>query len=184
MKSFLKWFGLGFAGLIAILVLVGFLLPSSYRISRSIEIQKSVDEVFPLVNNLKNQQKWSPWREMDPDMKIEWGSVLEGKGAKYSWTGPKSGEGSMEITESIQNEKIVTALDFGQQGQATADFLFEPTGDNSVKVTWGFDGSPGMDLVGRYFGLIMESMLGPDYEKGLSHLKKLAETGEAANQVD
>ena len=36
---------------------------------------------------------------------------------------------------------------------------------------------PAGNLIGRYFGLMMEKWLGPDYEKGLENLKRVAEAG-------
>ncbi|MBR30405.1 MAG: hypothetical protein CMN77_03770 [Spirochaetaceae bacterium] len=184
MKAFLKWSGIVLGSLIALFVLVGLFLPAEYSASRSIEIQKSADQVFPLVNSLEEQQKWSPWREADPKMEITWTDQVAGVGAKYSWTGPKSGTGSMEIVKSVENQSIDTALDFQEQGQAMATWTFEPTGENSVKVTWAFSGDSGWNLMGRFFGLFMDSFIGPDFERGLSNLKKLAETGEATNQVE
>ncbi len=183
MKAFLKWSGIVLGSLIALFVLVGLFLPAEYSASRSIEIQKSASEVFPLVNSLEEQQKWSPWREADPAMDITWTDTVVGEGAKYSWSGPKSGTGSMEIVKSVENQTIDTALDFQEQGQAMASWQFEPLDDSSVKVTWAFSGDSGWNIMGRYFGLFMDSFIGPDFERGLSNLKKLAETGEATNQI-
>ncbi|MEQ8350916.1 MAG: SRPBCC family protein [Leptospiraceae bacterium] len=183
MKAFLKWTGIVLGSLIALFVLVGLFLPAEYSASRSIEIQKPVDQVFPLVNSLKEQQKWSPWRETDPNMEINWSDKTVGEGANYSWKGPKSGTGSMEIVESVENQSIDTALDFQEQGQAMANWTFEPISEDSVKVTWAFSGDSGWNLMGRFFGLFMDSLIGPDFERGLSNLKKLAETGEATNQI-
>ncbi|MCB1139301.1 MAG: SRPBCC family protein [Leptospiraceae bacterium] len=183
MKAFLKWTGVTIGSLIILFALVGLFLPAEYSASRSIEIQQPVDRVFPLVNSLEEQQKWSPWREADPDMQIEWSEKVAGEGATYSWKGPISGEGSMTIVRSVENQALDTALEFKDQGQAMATWKFEPMGDNAVKVTWGFSGDAGWNLMGRYFGLFMDSFIGPDFERGLANLKKLAETGEATNQI-
>ena len=90
----------------------------------------------------------------------------------------------MEIVKSVENRSIRTALDFAEQGQAMAEWTFEPVSESSVKVTWAFSGDSGWNLMGRYFGLFMDSFIGPDFERGLANLKKLAETGEATNQVE
>ena len=37
----------------------------------------------------------------------------------------------------------------------------------------------GWDLLGRIFGLMMDAMVGPDYEAGLENLKQLAEADVA-----
>ena len=184
MNAFLKWTGVTLGGLIALFLIVGLILPSKYAASRSITINAAPSTVFPLVNSLKEQQKWSPWRETDPAMRINWTDTTTGEGAKYSWNGPVAGQGSMEIVKSVENRSIRTALDFAEQGQAMAEWTFEPVSESSVKVTWAFSGDSGWNLMGRYFGLFMDSFIGPDFERGLANLKKLAETGEATNQVE
>lgn len=66
-------------------------------------------------------------------------------------------------------------MDFRAQGQASAYFeLVEQGGKTGV--TRGFDTMSGYDIVGRYFGSILESMLAPGYEAGLSKLKEVVES--------
>ena len=43
-------------------------------------------------------------------------------------------------------------------------------------MTWGYDSTFKGNLLGRYFGAMMDGMLGPDYEKGLAQLKTLIES--------
>jgi hypothetical protein len=49
-----------------------------------------------------------------------------------------------------------------------------PDGDG-VKVTWLDAGDLGMNPLFRWFGLFIEHMIGPDFEKGLANLKRVAE---------
>jgi hypothetical protein len=51
----------------------------------------------------------------------------------------------------------------------------EPTPEG-VKVTWTFQGDAGKNPIGRYMGLMIESFLGPQYERGLANIKKIAES--------
>lgn len=50
--------------------------------------------------------------------------------------------------------------------------------------TWGFDTDLGMNPIARYFGLVMDSMLGADYEKGLAKLKQVCEAAQSAPAAD
>ena len=59
-------------------------------------------------------------------------------------------------------------------GTATGYFRLVET-NRGVKVTNGFYGDNGVNLVGRYFGLFMDQMVGPQFEKGLENLKNIAE---------
>jgi hypothetical protein len=47
-------------------------------------------------------------------------------------------------------------------------------GDGGTRVTWEMIGEND-GVIGRYFGLMMESMVGPSFEQGLSRLKHAAE---------
>lgn len=47
---------------------------------------------------------------------------------------------------------------------------FKPVG-NGTTVAWTFENDFGYNVFYRYFGLILEDMIAPDYEKGLSNLK-------------
>jgi len=94
-----------------------------------------------------------------------------------SWSGdPKTvGSGSQEITESRPYDTVVTALDFGGKGKAIASFVLAGEG-SGTKITWSLDADLGMSPIGRYFGLLFDKMVGPDYELGLANLKGLAES--------
>lgn len=62
------------------------------------------------------------------------------------------------------------------QSTATDSWKFEPTA-NGTKATWHNEG--GFDYFDRYFGLVMDKMLGGQCETGLKNLKSLCETGKA-----
>lgn len=173
----LKWiFGIVVVLAIA-LVAIAYLLPREVSVARSIEINAPASDIFPHFNNLSATEAWSPWLDRDPDVKLAYNEIAEGAGASMTWASdnPQVGNGTQEITESVENTRVVTALDFGPQGTAIATFeLAEANGVTNV--TWGFDTDLGMNPMARWFGLVMDDMLGPDYEKGLSNLKALVES--------
>ena len=45
-----------------------------------------------------------------------------------------------------------------------------------MKVTWFNQGDLGWNPVSRYFGLLMDKMMGPDFEEGLENLRRKAES--------
>ncbi|MEP6793643.1 MAG: SRPBCC family protein, partial [Saprospiraceae bacterium] len=61
-KKSLLWLGF----LILALILFSLLLPKEVTISRSITVSAPIDRVFDQVNDLRNWEKWSPWKRMDP----------------------------------------------------------------------------------------------------------------------
>jgi effector-binding domain-containing protein len=86
----------------------------------------------------------------------------------------------MEIIAAKPNESLKLQLDFADMGRPTAEFHLAPAG-TATKVTWSFDQSFEGSLIGRYFGLMMDSWVGKDYEKGLAKLKALVETFPVAD---
>ncbi|MEM7195175.1 MAG: SRPBCC family protein [Pseudomonadota bacterium] len=163
--------------LIVILAVVGFFLPSSTRVDRTVSISAPADKVFPYINNFEQFNRWSPWFGIDPDASTTYSGPDEGVGAKMSWTSehPQVGNGSQEIVESVANKFVRTRLDFAEQGGAEATFSIAESGTGS-DVTWAFESEWGFNLVGRYIGLMLDGMVGDMYDKGLSKLKQLVES--------
>ncbi|MFQ5983365.1 MAG: hypothetical protein ACE5KS_08325, partial [Woeseiaceae bacterium] len=71
-------------------------------------------------------------------------------------------------------ERVATALDLGDQGEASAIFELNET-DDGTEVVSTFDLAFGFNLIGRYVGLMLDGVVGADYEKGLASLKSMAE---------
>ena len=157
--------------LIVLLAAIAFVLPRNIEVARSITIRAPVAEVFPLVNDLR-RHSWSPWVQIDPNAKFSYSGPDAGTGQKVNWQSENKnvGTGSQQIVESIPNERIETALDFGPQGTATAGFDFASEGQ-STRVTWRFKTDAGNNPIMRWMGLMFDSWIGTEYEKGLANLK-------------
>lgn len=161
----------------AVLFSVAFLLPREVAVARHITINATPDVVFPYVNDLRKMNEWSPWAKIDPKTEYEFEGAQVGKGQKVSWTSTNEhvGIGSQEIIESVANERVRTALDFGDHGTANATIVLVPEGAGT-KVTWGFTTDTGLSPIGRYMGLMMDTWVGEKYQEGLSSLKTLVES--------
>lgn len=172
----LKKILLGIVMLIVLLVVIGVFLPRTAHVERSTVIDAPICTVFTLVNGYGRFNEWSPWAKRDPNTKYTFEGPDFGVGAKMSWASDDRnvGSGSQEIVASKPFELVGSKLDFGEHGTADAFFRLSEEGQGT-KVVWGFDSDAGWNLIGRYFGLAMDSMLGKDYEDGLASLKQLAE---------
>jgi hypothetical protein len=169
-------------GTLVLLVVVGAMvfLPRFVPVERKLVINTSPETVYPHLVNLEEWQKWNPWGAKDPGMKISYGDKKEGEGASYSWMSESQGSGTMTITKAVEPSRMETELDFGDQGKAKAYFELKSVGENQTEVVWHIDADMGNSPVGRVFGTMMDGMIGPDFEDGLSRLKKLAESGDSA----
>lgn len=168
------------AGIAAVLVLFvggGFLLPSTAHVERSLEVDAPACTVTALVDGFGRFQEFSPWAALDADMKVTRSGPVWGVGASQAWTSenPDVGNGSQTISKVDGCSRVESKLEFDGQGPALASWTIEPIGPRS-KVTWGIDVDFGMNIIGRYFGLGFDGMMGPDFERGLAQLKTLAES--------
>ena len=159
---------------VVVVFVVGAFLPKDFQVERSIEIDVAPEVVFDEVNSLKKWSAWSPWLARDPSMESAYAGPETGVGAKVTWTSEKSGNGTQTITLSERPKRIETALDFGDMGQPTAYWTFEPSGEG-VEVTWGLKGTAAGPL-GGYFAKMMDGWVGADYEDGLQRLKDVVES--------
>ncbi len=165
------------AALAAAIVVGGFLLPTEQFVSRSVVINADQDDVFTLVNDYRQFNRWSPWAERDPDAEYEFSGPDAGVGARMSWSSedPNVGSGTQEIIEVDPGSRVRTRLTFeGFESASYSTFRLKPV-DAGTRVTWEFEAN--LDsLVGRYMGLMMDKWVGADYEQGLAQLKEVAET--------
>ena len=171
----MKYVLFGLAGLCVLLGLIGFALPGSYKVERSIEINAPMEIVYPLVYDPKAWARWGVWNRRDPGMKITYSGAPAGVGAKWSWQSKSEGSGSMEFTGAEFNQRVAYKIAFADfDGALTGRLEFAPAG-KAVRVNWIAEGDMGMNPLKRYVAIVMDRMLGPDFEGGLKNLKELAE---------
>jgi uncharacterized protein YndB with AHSA1/START domain len=169
------------AAVVVVLVAIGYLLPQRVAVARTIDIAAPPAVVFPLVADLREAGRWSPWTGIDPNIRLTFSGPEIGVGQTMNWSSndARVGSGSQTVTEYEPESRVATALDFGPQGRAVATTTIEAAGEGS-RVTWGFETDLGMNPVARYFGLALEGMIAPDYERGLLKLKEVAEAEAVA----
>lgn len=169
---------IGIVALVVGAVVVGYLLPDRASVTRSIVIERPQATVFAVLNGYRHFASWSPWAQLDPAMKTTIEGPMSGVGARYSWTSEQGaeGSGSQEIVASVPPERIEVKLEFSGMGSKNlARYNLQPEGDGT-RVIWTLESEFGASLLGRWFGLMLDGMVGPDYERGLVQLKAHVET--------
>jgi hypothetical protein len=175
MPQILKLVGIGF-GLAALLVIaVGLVLPREYSITRTVVIEAPVQTVHEHVGDLKHWPRWVPWLTGDPSTVVIPGDQSTGKGAHFSWT-TKSGGGELTFHRSQEDWGVSFEMILGKQKRLSAcSLLYRPI-QQGTEVTWQLQGDNGMDIMGRYFSLLLNPLMGPMLDDGLAQLKELIET--------
>lgn len=174
MKSVRKPVAIALGALAALASILTIALPGEAKVARSIEITAPPEKVFALVNSPAGFDQFNPFRAEDPGLQTDYEGPAAGPGAMLRWTG-KQGEGTQTIVAVQENVRVDMALDLGPMGKPSQSFLLEPT-SRGTRVTWTTTAKFGANPVQRLFGLGMDGMLGPVYERGLSDLKTLAES--------
>lgn len=178
--------------LIAILVVIicflGYVAiqPADYEISREITIATPPDVIFPYINNTQKANRWMPWFDNDPNLKINYTGPEEGIGSASNWvsTGPM-GVGETQIIESVLNEAVKTKLTYKEPMtmEQTASLTLTPA-ESSTVVRWSVVGKN--NFIGRLMCVFMDmdEMVGAEFEKGLAKLKTIAESSniKASNE--
>lgn len=174
------YFILGF--IVAIAVFAGLAAKRSghFTVLRSATMQAPASLPFEQVNVLKKWEAWSPFVKADPATKLRYEGEPAGVGAICHWDGPKTGSGSMRITESRPNQYIRFELQFLRPFKATheAEFIFLEDGEQT-HVSWSMSGTspvPGRIMMNMLFD--NDRMCGTAFAQGLADIKKIVEAGE------
>lgn len=165
-------------GIIATLLIAGLFVSKEMNASRDIVINKPVAEVFNYIKHLKNQQNYSKWATMDPNIKNEFRGTDGTVGFINSWVGNnKVGTGEQEITGIDEGKKLNTELRFIKpfKSVAKSSMTTESINDNSTKVSWGFESQMNYPMNVMKLFMNMEKAIGNDFSTGLNNLKTLLE---------
>ena len=165
------------AGLVLLAFVIGLFLPATYRIERDTVINASPAQVHEFVDDLNRWPEWGPWQDEDPTIVTTVGEISSGAGAHQTWVGD-SGTGELTFTSSDPRSGVEYDLSFDEgQFRCVAAISYTPLAQGT-RVSWIMEGDMGNNIIGRYFALRMDDMVGPMFETGMNNLKTSV---EAAN---
>ncbi len=166
------------AALLALLIVVGLMLPNKMTVERSIRIAASPITIFRFLNNFEQYSQWSPWH--DETMSYEILGPEQGEGAILVWQSERKGEGQIEIVEAEAYKKISMRMGFAEQGDVRTYFLMEPS-DRGTLLRWQYEldlaeiDNPFYRLTGRYMAFLMDDWIASDFDRGLARVKLILE---------
>ncbi len=169
-----KWLGIIVVVVVVVFILVGFSLPKDYSVERSVVIRAEPAAIHTLVGELRSWDRWTPWQEADPTIVTTFGGITAGVGANQSWTG-KSGGGELTFTQCSPETGVLYDMSFDEGKYVSIGALDYRVTDGGTEVTWRMAGEMGANPISRYFGAMMDAMVGPLFEQGLNKLKTEAE---------
>jgi uncharacterized protein YndB with AHSA1/START domain len=149
----------------------------TYTVERSATMAAPPERVYEQIADFHRWTAWSPWEDVDPDLRREYSGAESGVGAVYAWSGNrKAGAGRMTIVEAAEPARVRIDLVFDKPFKARNDtaFVITPDGDGS-RVTWTMTGSRTLGI--RLMSIIksMDALVGSDFERGLTRLRGVSE---------
>jgi uncharacterized membrane protein len=165
-----------FVAIIVIGLIAALFMSKDYQVEKSITINKPKTEIFNYIKSLKNQDNFSKWASMDPSMKKSSRGTDETVGFTTMWEGNSDvGKGEQEIKKITEGQRVDFELRFEKpmKDVAQAYMTTDSVAPNQTLVKWGLTGH--MDYPMNIMGLVMDKMVGGDFETGLANLKALME---------
>lgn len=153
-------------------------MAGTYTVERAQRIQTSPTSVLERIVDFRRWQSWSPWEDLDPELRRRFSGAESGVGAVYEWEGNrKAGAGRMEIT-SVEPDAVTIDVQFLKpfKSRSTAAFTVRPSGADTT-VSWTMIGPKTVMTTVMGIFKSMDAMIGPDFEKGLARLKADIEAG-------
>ncbi|MBD8505158.1 SRPBCC family protein [Hoyosella sp. G463] len=151
---------------------------TTYTVERTRTINAPAATVYAQIADLHAWRTWSPWENLDENLKREYSGPRMGAGARYAWSGNrKAGEGEMVITDAVEPTSITMSLAFTKPMKSTNELQFT-IGEHGATstVTWTMTGQ--QTLLTRATALFggMNKILGKQFTQGLDRLAAVVET--------
>ena len=161
--------------IIVLALIAAFFMPKDYAVERDVTINKPIYSVFNYVKYLKNQNEFSVWANIDPNMKSTFKGTDGAVGAISAWESKvkEVGIGEQEITQITEGKRLDFELRFKEPMNDTAKGFMstERISDNQTKVKWGIYGTFPYPFNVMLPFMKMDEMIGKDLQQGLDNLK-------------
>ena len=172
---------LGFVSIVLIYFILCFVSPASYKFKKEIKIDGPYKMVYLVLNDVKDWQKWSSWKKLDPDLKFNLGGRAHDMGANFTIESSVLGTGYIEITQSFQDSFLSATLKTSKlPDELQLSWQIIPEGTKSVYVSQNAR-IPGMIPFYKrafYFGMKgnLDKMLDLDMEGIKTYIEGLVNT--------
>jgi ribosome-associated toxin RatA of RatAB toxin-antitoxin module len=162
---------------IVAILFIGYFLPKNDSVDVTKTISCPPNQVYTMVNNLKNWEKWSPWMEKDPTMKLSYNDSTSNAGAYYTWAGNSDvGFGKLAIVSNTENQQINMMLNYADHDAAACAFNIEPN-ESGSKIVWSVVADYPKNwfvknFLGGYMYMMMNHFMQKDFGRGIENIEK------------
>ncbi len=138
-------------------------LDSEFKVVRSRQINAPANLVFNQIANLKNWDKWAPWKDKDSLIKFEFSESTDKEGDYFRFTDTDGNRQRLTNLTLSPDSLIVQSL---SSNETTQEYKWHITpNDKGVKVSWTVSGE--LPLLQRFYAKQMNDLIGPSMVRGL-----------------
>lgn len=167
---------LSFAGIIALLLIIGLFMKKEHYVKRDIIINVPAQKAFDYLKLLKNQDTFNKHAMVDADRIKEFKGTDGNVGYTYSWSGDKSaGQGEKEILNIIEGQRVEMEIRFIKPMVTSARIIMETESlpNNQTKVSWSNAGKLNYPI--NILIPMMEKSVAKGMDESLINLKNILE---------
>jgi hypothetical protein len=178
-----KMFSFVLLGLFAVVTIIGLLIPSSVKISRGVIVNADSATLFRALSDVKQWNQWLPWITTDSGAIVQLSPVTNQPGSFFRWQGVRyKSAGTISIKE-IKNDEILLLHELQGMNKADGGFRIRSTGAKGevTEVLWYMEYKLKWYPWERFYGIFVDHIIGPAFEKGLEQLKNFAEQQNDTN---
>jgi hypothetical protein len=173
----------GICALIAIALVRGLFLSSSWSIARSVTIHAEASRIVPCLTDVRRWPEWMAWnRARDPSAEFTFSG--EGVGSMMRWSGKKLGKNRLTLTaidaaSGVEYELCLAGRDEPSRGslrvEADPARAADSPASHDSTVVWRDAGDVGWNPIYRWLVPVIEPALARDLSVSLERLKAAVE---------
>ncbi len=109
-------------GILILLLIIGMFVKKEYTVSREVIVNRPKSLVFDYIRFLKNQNEYSVWATMDPNMKKKFSGTDGTSGFVSAWDSENKnvGKGEQEILKVVDGERVDYEIRFIKPFESTS----------------------------------------------------------------
>lgn len=150
---------------------------SKFLYERSGVINAPIEKIFPYISNFKMGALWSPYEQVDPNMKKVFTGPDGQVGSMMEFDGNRdAGSGKLEMLKITPNEFVEIKLTMIKPIAAENIVHYKLTREGiGTRFSWSMSGDSG--FLGKLVNVFIdcEKMIGDQMNKGIANLKTLVE---------
>lgn len=173
----IKMFLFVLIGLFAVVTIIGLFIPSSVKVSRGIIINADSAIVHNELSDVKNWNKWLPWITADSGAIVQLSPVTDQTGSFFKWKGLKYESSGTLTLQQIEPDVIYVLYQLKEMNDAEGGFRLRSSGavKQETEVQWFMEYKLKWYPWERFYGIFVDHIIGPAFDKGLEQLKTYLE---------